>query len=309
LWAETYDRDLAEVFAVQDEVARRIAMTLVAHVNKSEIERVLRKPSDSMAAYDPYLRGRALLRVQRHEGRGGRIEAARALYEKALGIDGAFAAAHCALADTYVGAWLQPATGHAVAREFQQPETLSRAFAHANKAVELEGTYAEGHATLAWIMHWQHRRSESLAEFERAFALNPNLLDGRYRYGIALIHHGRKQQAIDLVSGVVRLDPFHSPFFESCLGMGHFLQGRDMEALELLRIATRRVRSFWIFDTWHAAAAARMGEAREAADAVAAARVVHPGLTVAKWLDFLRLADAEDVQRTAQALRRAGLPD
>jgi hypothetical protein len=135
------------------------------------------------------------------------------------------------------------------------------------------------------------------------------LLEGRYRYGIALIHHGRKQQGIELVGGVVRLDPFHSPFFESCLGMGHFLQGRYADALELLRIATRRVRSFWIFDTWHAAAAARMGELGEAVGAVADARAVHPGLTIAKWLDFLRLAEPDDAQRTAESLRKAGLPD
>jgi adenylate cyclase len=308
IWAETYDREMNDVFAVQDEVARKIVITLVAHVNKSEMDRALRRAPGAFEAYDLYLQGRAMLRIQKHDGRGARIEEARKLYEKALELDPHFAAAHCALADSYVGAWLQPGDNDLIASEFQEPATLDLALSHACRAVELDGDVSEDRATLGWILHWQYRRSESLPEFERAFALNPNFVEGRYRYGIALIHHGRALEGVELLQGVLPLDPFHSPFFESCLGTGYFLLGRSEEALDLLRVATRRVQKFWIFDTWRAAAAAQAGEIREAERAAIHARHVYSDLTIGRWLNFLRLTKTEDADRTAQALRRAGLP-
>jgi TolB-like protein/Tfp pilus assembly protein PilF len=309
LWAETYDRELADVFAVQDDVARRIVVSLIAHVNKSEIDRARRKTPEKLAAYDLYLRGNPMMKSLPRETRGETIVAARALFERSIAIDPDFAPAYHALADTYMAAWFAPAAFEPIGREFHRPETLQRAFALAHKAVELDGGMAEAHATLAWIMHWQYRRAESLSAFERAIARNPNFLEGSYRYGIALIHHGRTQEGIDFLHRVLRLDPFHPPFYESCLGTGYYMQGRYAEALELLRIATQRIQGYRMFGTWHAAAAAQMGHAREAAAALADLKQVEPDLTISKWLDFIRLAKPEDAQRTVEGLRKAGLPD
>lgn len=308
IWAESYDCEMNDIFVVQDEVTRKIVITLIAHINKSEMDRALRRPPRTFDAYDLYLQGRTMLRIQKHDGRGTRIEAARTLYEKALELDPHFAPAHSAMADSYVGAWLQPAD-NLIACEFQKPATLDLALLHAGRAVELDGSVSESRATLGWTLHWQYRRSESLLEFQRAFALNPNFVEGRYRYGIALIHNGRKLEGVELLKGVPPLDPFHSPFFESCLGTGYFLLGQYEMALDLLRIATRRVKHFWIFDTWRAAAAAHAGSTHEAERAVEDARHVHPDLTIERWLSFLRLTKTEDADRTAQALRRAGLPE
>jgi adenylate cyclase len=309
LWADTYDRELAEIFAVQDEVSRKIVVTLVAHINKSEIERALRKPPETLAAYDLYLRARPMMKNPANENRGAKIAAARALYEKSIALDPTYAPAYCALADTYIAGWIHPTPNDAIAHEFREPATLDRAFALAHKAVELDGNFAEAHVILAWVLHWQYRRSDSLGEFERAFARNPNFLEGSYRYGIALIHNGRTQEGIDFLQSVVRLDPFHPAYYESCLGAGYYLQGHYAQALELSRIATRRAQGYLIFAPWHAAAAAQMGERREAADALANVLRVDPELNISRWLDFLRLANAADSRRVAEGLRKAGLPE
>jgi adenylate cyclase len=308
LWAETYDRELAEVFTLQDEVARKIIVTLVAHISRSEVARALRKP-ETLAVYDLYLRGRQMMKNIQNATWGETIAAARTLYERSIALDTAFAPAYCALADNFVASWFHPTSNGPISAEFHDPDTLERAFALAHRAVELDGNFAEGHATLAWILHWQYCRSDSLVAFERAFARNPNFLEGSYRYGIALIHHGRTQEGIDFLQSIVRLDPFHSAFYDSCLGTGYYLQGRYEEALELLRIATRRVKANRIFGAWHAAAAAQMKQYREAADTLADLRVVDPGFTISRWLDFLRLASSDDERRTADGLRKAGLPE
>jgi adenylate cyclase len=157
-------------------------------------------------------------------------------------------------------------------------------------------------------MHWQYRRAESLLAFERALAYNSNFVEGSYRYGIVLIHHGRTQEGIDWLQRVLRLDPFHPPFYESCLGTGYYMQGRYEDALGMLRNATRRIQGYRMFGTWHAAAAAQVGQVKEASDALAELLKVEPDLTITKWLDFIRLANPEDVRRTVEGLQKAGLP-
>jgi adenylate cyclase len=308
LWADAYDRELADVFAVQDDVARSIVVTLIAHVTKSEIERARRKPPQQLVAYDLYLRGIPMIKNLPRDKRGEMIAAARALFEQSTKLDAAFAPAYHALADTYMAGWFAPASFEPIRSEFHRPETLERAFAFAHKATELDGGLAEAHATLAWIMHWQYRRTESLSAFERAIALNPNFLEGSYRYGIALIHHGRTQEGIDWLQRVLRLDPFHPPFYESCLGTGYYMQGRYADALGMLRSATRRIQGYRMFGTWHAAAAGQLGHSKEASDALAGLMAVEPDLTISKWLEFIRLANPEDERRTIEGLRKAGLP-
>ena len=304
VWAEHYDGDLAGIFALQDEVTRKIVVTLVAHVNNSEIDRALRKSPETLAAYDCLLRGNAAVKV-RYDGP---VASARELYKQAIAIDPRYARAIVGLADTYFAAWVQPMNGP-LASEFGQSAILDRALTLAQEATELDGNLAQAHAMLGWILHWHYRRIESMLEFERAFELNPNLSERVYRYGIALIHNGRTEAGIDFLRRTMRLDPFYPADCESCLGTGLYLLGRYPEALACLRTATRRISGIKMFLTWHAAAAAQIGEREEARAAVANALRLEPDLTIAKLLSFIRFAKDEDAQHIADGLRKAGLPE
>ena len=157
LWAERYDRELAGLFSVQDDVTQKIVVTLVAHVTKSERERVLRKPPESLAAYDYYLRANALMRNIHREKRGETIAAARQLYQRALDADPRYAPAVQGLAHTYITAWQELTSHEPIAHEYQQKSTLDRALLLAQSAVELDGNLAESHATLGFILRWQYR--------------------------------------------------------------------------------------------------------------------------------------------------------
>jgi TolB-like protein/tetratricopeptide (TPR) repeat protein len=307
LWAEFYDRELGSVFAVQDEVTRRIVVTLVAHINKSEIDRALRKQPETMAAYDHCLRGNALMKNLQRDGRGETIAKARACYERSLVADPDCAPAFLGLANTYLAAWIEPTEYPAIAQEYRQPTTLDRAQSVAQQAIERDSDLAEAHAMLGYILHQQHRRAESLKQYQRAFALNPNLADGRY--GVVLCLEGRTTEGIEFLERVMRLDPFHPASYGSYLAVGYFLCGRNPEALDLLRNSIRRLPGYRPARIWHATVAAHLDLLDEARASISEALKVEPGLRVENWLKYIGLSDPNHADRVRAALRSAGLAE
>jgi adenylate cyclase len=307
LWAEHFDRELTGIFAVQDEVAQKIVVTLVAHINNSELDRALRKPPESMAAYDCYLRGNAIMKNWHREIGGESISAARAFYEKSMAADPRYAPAAHGLAYTYQVSWLEPWHYEPIAREYQQAGTLDRALSLAQKAVELDPNLPEAHVTLAWILNWHYRRAESMAEFDRALELNPNLAD--QRLALALIQNDRTSEAIAYMKRIMRLDPFYPDVYFTWLGYAHYLSGRESEALESLRTGSRRLPAFRPSYVWLAAAAARSGRDDEARTAAGEVLKLEPGFTIGKWLRLHRFANNAHADRIAEDLRKAGLSE
>jgi adenylate cyclase len=307
LWAEHYDRELTSIFAVQDEVSQKIVATLVAHVSRSELDRALRKPPENLAAYDYYLRGTAIMKNHQRDPSGETIAAARTLYEQCIAADPRYAPALQGLAHTYIVSWLHRKQYEPIAREYQEQATIDRALYLAQKAIELDGNLPDAHVTLAYVLHWQYRRAEGMAEFERAFELNPNLAD--FRFSIALIHNGRAAEAIEDMRRIMRLDPFHPDVYFSSLGYAYYLGGLHAEALENLRTGARRMPDWRPAHVWLATAAAGSGRDEEARRAAGEVLRLEPGFTIAKWVRLERLARQEDADRVAEDLRKAGLPE
>src|SRR6516162_2768909 len=307
IWAEHYDRVPADVFAIQDEVTQKIIGTLVAHISKSEFDRVLRKPPQAFAAYDYYLRGIAMVEAAFRGKRGENIRAARAFFEESIASDPRYAPAVQGLARTYLLAWQEPTTFDPIAREYRQQATLDRALSLAQEAVALDGNLPEAHTALAWVLHWHYRRAESMAEYQRAFELNPNLAERSF--APALYHNGRTREAIDYMRRIMRLDPFHPTQLFVNLGAAYYLSGWYTEALGPLRTATERMPGFRPGFVWRAAAAAQLGLDQEARQAASGVLRLQPDFGISEWLRFLRLAKQEDADRLADGLRKAGLPE
>ena len=306
IWGESYDRALSNISAVQDDVTQNIVRSLVAHVDRSELARISRKATTSLAAYDLYLRGKALLTMRHGDTRGAMVTEARRLFEQALAADPQYAPAVQGLAYTYAAAFLEPMRDGQLAGEWRQPATLERALALAQRAVELDPYLAEAHATLGWILHWRYRRGEALAEFQRALELNPNLVDGRYAH--LLVHNGRASDAVTYMLRALRQDPFPPPIYLSYLGNAYYMTGQYDAAYETLRRGRERMPDYRAMTVWLAAAAAQSGreaEAREAADRV---RTMAPSFTITAWLRHIEFERQLEADRLAQGLRKAGLP-
>ena len=306
IWGESYDRAVTNIFAVQDDLTQNIVTSLVAHVDRSELARVSRKPTTSRAAYDLYLRGRALITMRHGDTRGDMLAEARRLFEQAFAADPRYAPAVQGLAYTYAAAFLEPMRDGRFSGELRQPATLDRALVLAQQAVELDPYLAEAHATLAWVLHWQYRRSEALAEFRRALELNPNLADGRFAH--LLVHGGRAAEAVAYMQRMIRQDPFPPPIYLSYLGNAYYLTGQYDAAYDTLRGGSERMPDYRAMAVWLAAAAAQSGRDEEARKATRRVLSMAPHFTISGWLRHIQFDRQADADRLAEGLRKAGLP-
>jgi adenylate cyclase len=238
---------------------------------------------------------------------GEMLIAARSYYEHAIAIDQKYSPPVCGLALTHFAAWIEPYPHSLLASQYQQPTTLDRALKLAQRAVELDPNLPDAHATLASILKWLHRQSESNTEYERAFELNPNLAD--YRFGLALIHWGRNEEGMEYLKRIIRLDPFHPPACLTFLGNAYYQAGRYEEALGNLRAAARRLPSFRATYVWLAATAGQLGLDEEAREAAAIVLQRDPAFSIGNWLQLHQFAKQADAHRVAEGLRKAHFPE
>jgi adenylate cyclase len=202
-WAERYDRGLRNVFAVQDELTRTIVTILSAHVNKAEAARVLLKPPATWEAYDCYLRGAEAYFSHLKRRTTATLYDARRLFEQSLSIDPDYARAYGMLSFTYVHTYIEPLDD-----DYDNLATLDRAHELATMAVHLDANLPEAHAHLGWVLLWRRQHETAIAEFERAFALNPNFIDDRFSYVLA--NAGEPERAVEACRRTCALIPFRT---------------------------------------------------------------------------------------------------
>ena len=210
-WAKRYDRELKDIFELQDEVVSAIAPVLAAHVNKAEAERTLLKAPSTWDALDFYLRGTEALASYLSSRQMAALHEARTLFERSIAVDPNYARAHAGLSHTYFTAWLNRVDG-----DFLKPETLDRAYQLAQTAVRLDTNLPMARAQLGMVLTFKQRHDDAVAEFERGQALNANFND--WRFAVTLAHAGEALRAIAVAGGFVRLDPFYPPVAAGFLG-------------------------------------------------------------------------------------------
>jgi eukaryotic-like serine/threonine-protein kinase len=223
LWADSFDRKLTDIFSVESDIAKTIADTLQAKLTGAEKQMISGQPTSDLTAYDLYLKGRLLW-----SKRGGdNMRQAIAFYEQAIARDRNYALAYAALAETYV---VLP-----VYTEASGPEAFAKAKAAALKALQLDDKLAEAHNALALVLFLYLDFAGSIAEFQRAIALNPNYATAHHWYGFnPLCTLGRFDEAIAESKRAVELDPL-SPVINSDLGSNLMVARRYDEAIAQLR--------------------------------------------------------------------------
>ena len=198
LWAEAYDRELTaeNIFAIRSDVARQIAAALEATLAPEVSAQIARAPTDNLEAYDLYVRGRYLFNrgISREDLLG-----AVSLFRQAIEIDPGFAAAYTGLADTYLAMW--------IASYIPEAEALAEAGAAADRAIELDESLAEAHASRAFLLTAQLEWEEAEREFRRALELNPGYATAHRRYANLLLLTGRTAEALATARRAVDLDP------------------------------------------------------------------------------------------------------
>ena len=194
LWSERYDRQLEDVFAIQDEIADNIVKALRVVLSEEEKRAIEKAPTANVEAYEYYLRGRQFFHQFRRTG----IQFARRMFERAIEIDPNYAIAYAGIADSCSFLYMYWDGSKA---------NLESADAASRKALELDPELAEAHASRGFAFSLSRQYAEARHQFETAIRLNPKLFEAHYLYARACVQEGKMEEAVKHYTDASRVRP------------------------------------------------------------------------------------------------------
>ncbi|MGD9031442.1 MAG: tetratricopeptide repeat protein, partial [Desulfobacteraceae bacterium] len=297
LWADRYDRDLKDLFALQDEITMKIMSAIDVKLTTGDTARHREKGTDNLEAYLKVLQGSEYLFRRTKEGN---IQA-RKLYEEAIALDPEYPAPYSLLGmtrifDVFFGLSKSP------------QKSLQEATRLIQKALAIDEShpYANSHLALAYAMQGQHEKS--LAQAERAATLNPNMARPNVHLGKALFRLGRYEEAIQSLEKAIRLDPKAHDFYFINLGHAYCFAGRYEEAIAAVKKAVGRAPNSEMWRVELAATYSMAGREEEARAQVAEVLRLDPKFSFERYGKFNKWRKAER-EPWFEALRKAGLPE
>jgi TolB-like protein len=301
LWADRFDGPLDDIFGLQDRVTASVVGAIAPKLEQVEIDRARRKPTESLDAYDYYLRGIAIFDQYTRQA----TDEALQLFYRAIELDPGFASAHglaawCYLRRKNYGWMTEPL------QELAEAERVAR------RAVELGKDDAvalcSGGYVLARLGHSLHA---SAALIERALTLNPNLARGWFLSGWVRTYLGEPEVAIEHFTRAIRLNPLDPLIFgmQTGIAAAHFLAFRYDESSSWAERAILEHSNYLPALRMAAASHALAGRLETAQQAMARMRQVDPMLRVSTLTELLPFRGSEDCARYIDGLRKAGLPE
>jgi adenylate cyclase len=294
VWAERYDRQLEDIFAIQDEMTRAIVATLPGRVEAATHDRAKRKRTDNLAAYECVLAAKVL---HHRSVREDNAQAQR-LLDRALELDANYAHAHawkaCVLGQTWIYGWCEDADA-----------ALRQVVAELEIALALDDNDSDVHRILAAVNLTRDDHDKAAYHQERALALNPNYDLIVVQQGELLTWLGRPEEGIDWIRKAMRLNPYHPERFWSHLGRACYCAEKYADAAEAFSRITRPDHTHHAF---LAATFAQMGNAVAATAHAAEVIKRMPEFSVAASLATQHYKFEADRKRHEAGLLKAGLP-
>jgi adenylate cyclase len=298
LWADRYDGDLTDVFALQDEITTKVVAAIEPKLLEAEGIRSQNRSPEDLGAWDMVIHANSLFwRLTKTEG-----EAAIATLKQAVERYPDYAPAHSMLA------FMMLMSGYVGWSAGEREPLVKQAAALATRAAELDDSDPWAHFALGYVAYTMRHTDEAAEEFQRALDLNPNFAAAHGYLGLALALAGRSDQAITHSEEAIRMSP-HDPQNAICftaLAAAHYLTGRYSEAVNFGRKAVQQ-RSGWapghrIF----CAGLAQAGRIDEARAALARLKELHPEMSVA-WIEKYVPYTPSQMPKFLEGMRKAGL--
>jgi adenylate cyclase len=295
IWAERYDREVSDIFALQDEVTQQIVRAMAVKLTEAEKVRLGRAPTGVLEAYDLVLRG---IEERHRTTREGNAQARR-LFAKAIELDPNYASAYLALAWTYLQSWQMLWT--------TDRESLERARELAEKAIALNDTLVGCYHLLGQVDLWMKEHDRAIARAERAVALAPNDAEGYETLAEILVWSGRAEESLTQIRRAMRLNPRYPFYYLWTLGHGYYLTGRRQEALDAFAKLVQENPNFVAAYAYRAVLFSELGRDQEARESWARAAQLSPGASMLSLRDRIPYRRPADLDRLLSAMHRAGM--
>ncbi len=298
IWGERYDRNLDDVFSVQDEITKKIVTAMVIHLTSEEEALIEHRYTTDLQAHDYYMRGRRLyLSITKEQN-----NLARKMFHEAIRIDPKFARAYGALALTYVDDYRRKWNA-------TPQQSVDQAIEMANKAVSIDQKEAVAHWALGYVnLYGRKDPKASIASTEKSIRLHPNYADGYALLASANSFEGHSKYAIRLNKLAMKLNPKATFIYHANLGRDYYFTGRIDDATEHLKQAIRLNFNYLNAHVYLAAVYASTGQNDDAAWEAEQLVAVDPEFSLAYWLGTQPYSIPERLQKLSSDLKRAGLP-
>lgn len=292
LWTEQYDRNLDDIFEVQDEISAIICNATSVKIGTEENSRLARLLPNSLEAYDKLLKGQQhVFRYTRED-----MRQARKLYESAANLDPRYGRALAAIAQTLNFEWL-----FSWAEESES--TLDHALSIAHEAVSLDQGDARGYAGVGFVSLYQKKHDASINAYQRALQLNPNDADVISELADTYGHSGRSEEAVTLLKKAMHLNPFYPDEYLWNLGGAHYTLKQYESAIDAVNQMNNPTEGSRIL----AASYAQLGQLDIAREHAQKTLLAHPDFSLDKWQAMMPDKYVEDSMAFADGLRKAGL--
>jgi len=295
-WAQSYDRDLKDIFGLQDEVILKITSALSVNLTAGEQARAWAEGTKSLEAYLKLMQGREY----RYKGNRESIALARRLAEEAIALDPKYAEAYALLGTTH---YLEVFLGTS-----RPKDSIAKATEFILKSLAMNGSLADAHSMLGVLYAWSGRYDEGIAEAERGVELDPNSGQANYNLTVVLRWAGKSKEAIPVIRKALRLEPIPPDNYVQQMALVYFQTGDCKEALAACDKGLKRQPDHLVSRVIMAAVYGSCGREKEARKEAAEVLRINPKFTVESFMGNTPYKNPSDRDRTAQGLRKAGLP-
>jgi len=296
LWAERYDRNLSDIFAVQDEITKKIITAMQVKLTEGEEVRVAAKGTNNLEAYLKYLQAKELInRLNSDSNALGKQFA-----EEAIALDPEYASPYFILSGAHMmDVWLGTSKS--------PKESIGKAMELSQKAIVLDDTFAEAHGFLGFLYSMTMQHDKALAQGEKAVALNPNSAECHYALGKILVFDGRWEESIPEYKKAIRLNPIPPNTYLYSLGLSYGWTGQYEEAITWCKKAILQEPNSFMAHIMMTVVYGLSGREEEARAAALEILRINPKFSLEKVAKSCTYRGKGDCERLIGALRKAGL--
>jgi len=298
LWAKSYDRNLSDIFAVQEEITKKIITAMQVKLTEGEEARVAAKGTNNLEAYLKYLQANELINLLNSDSNA----LGKQLAEEAITLDPEYASAYYILSGAYV---MDVFLGTSKSPK----QSIGKAIKLSQKAIELDNTFAVAYGLLGFLYSMTRQHDKALELGEKAVSLNPNSAECHYRLGKILTFASRWEESIPEYERAIRLNPIPPNKYIWSLGLAYGNVGQYEKAIKWCEKAVHQEPNDLLARVMMTEVYSWSGRDEEARAQAAEVIRIQPMFSLKKWEKKLTFKNETDIEKSLGALRKAGLPE